>query len=563
MLFVSNISFAISPASSNAGVPFGITFSSGQVNQNLNLTFAEVIYATCNAWCTGYVSSNSNPTTIVANAVVSYSPYCSLVLSQAAINTVPYNAIQNTGWETLYISAIVGASSAILPTANDMGIAIGPTAASVSNVVVIKDANAVSGMIPVPYNMWYEWEYGTSNKLIGFNAIGVNSFQPTQSNDTITMIVPAQQFWKVSGSNVILVGYNAIPSNVVTSIQGATGTPITGNLIFTSANGLVTNSVNGNEINIDNYKPGTGGLVAGTGISIVGTTISMLPLTSGTGISVSSTNNVALLPLTSGAGITITSTNNVAMLPLTNTLPLSVTSTNGIGCPTCLTTSSSYVSSITAVNGVLASSSTGAVTLAVNVVAPVTNTMGEIGLSLASSIVPATLAVDSQGGLYVPNTLYTITQPLFINNVNSIGLNTEMNLGVDTLGNLYAKNTIYSFSNGLFVNSANAVEAYALAPITNSITIGCNACSTVSYTFTNGLVYNSVTGQVGITYNSPGLFIDGLGQLTANSVALGGNFLNNVNVALPLMWNGLNNTLTLAYNRFIFGVDRYNSLDIG
>ena len=130
---------------------------------------------------------------------------------------------------------------------------------------------------------------------------------------------------------------NTIIATGVPSISAGTGILVnTANQIslipLTAGTGISIGG-SGNTITCTGCS-GTAFSTAGTGLYSSGTTVSLAPLTAGFGILVGTNGNTitatGVPSISAGTGIAITTSNQIALATPTNTLPISITSTNNI-----------------------------------------------------------------------------------------------------------------------------------------------------------------------------------------------------------------------------------------
>ena len=377
-------------------------------------------------------------------------------------------------------------------------------------------------------------------------------------------------------------------------------------------------------------------------------TVALTPLTGGTGIRITSTNNIAMLSLTAGAGIGITSTNTVAMLPLIGENGIYIKATNTIGinaiaplsnvlnalqCSTCYTGSnynsvyagiltsfypynniasgtgivisggntitatgynsvyagytnynSAYLTNIYTQNGIWNSISGQTVTVGINSISPLTNTLGlgcatcytgsnynSVYASILTSFFPYnniasgagivvsggnTITATGYNSLYWTGTNYNSVYAGYTNYNSAYWTGSNYN-------SLYWTGTNYnSFyiggligENGIYIKSGNTLGVNVVAPMTNTVnSIGCATCWTgtnynsvyAGYSNYNSAYLTGVTQGTGIVVSgsAPSPTVTATGY---NSVYWTGSNYNS------LYWTGTN------YNSVYAGYTNYNA----
>ena len=522
-----------------------------------------------------------------------------------------------------------------------------PTAPSTATIPLLNDSISSTTMI-VPQAWYFQYNYYIANTptfkevctpvlTAGTGLKVAGAYSNTWS------LLPLTQ-----GTGITVTSTNNIANAGVLSLTGSGGWAVSASTgaitgyspTYTASTGLALSTAN--VFTLLGLTAGTGITVTSTN------TVALTPLTGGTGISITSTNNIAMLSLTAGAGIGITSTNTVAMLPLIGENGIYIKATNTIGinaiaplsnvlnalqCSTCYTGSnynsvyagiltsfypynniasgtgivisggntitatgynsvyagytnynSAYLTNIYTQNGIWNSISGQTVTVGINSISPLTNTLGlgcatcytgsnynSVYASILTSFFPYnniasgagivvsggnTITATGYNSLYWTGTNYNSVYAGYTNYNSAYWTGSNYN-------SLYWTGTNYnSFyiggligENGIYIKSGNTLGVNVVAPMTNTVnSIGCATCWTgtnynsvyAGYSNYNSAYLTGVTQGTGIVVSgsAPSPTVTATGY---NSVYWTGSNYNS------LYWTGTN------YNSVYNGFTNYNS----
>jgi hypothetical protein len=212
--------------------------------------------------------------------------------------------------------------------------------------------------------------FGSTTNSINTQAMKVTSYVSYINNQQGNLTFVNNGIEQISNFGNIFNFNSFITANFPITLSGTFSNTVNCNTCWTGTNF--------NSFYLQSITAGTGILVTSSNI------VSLLPLKGTNGIQISNTNNIgintlspisntmnsiscsscssnaytagtglqligtifSLLPLTNGIGTSVTNTNTVNLLPLTANYPISITNTNTINCNTCngvITNTTKYV----------------------------------------------------------------------------------------------------------------------------------------------------------------------------------------------------------------------------
>lgn len=476
------------------------------------------------------------------------------------------NGVTINGNTFYFNPSAIDTANGIIRTGNQLQVATSGLVSNTAGVVQCAtcgtssfNPSSTNGIVVSGGNLYWNPTSATNSFPITLNGnmFGISN-TPNFITVTSNIVAPSNIVGQINGANSIsfssgtgttitanLIANNGIANTFITNIIANSVTSITLSGNVQASNVIVTNFITGNVLGTNTFNagivqfPNSNSIIwsgntpywnptsinVGTGLTQSSNSISLLPLTSGTGITITSTNNVGMLPLTGINGILVSSTNNIGInviAPITNTL-------GTIGCSTCI--AGSYVSSL---NG-----DTGAVTLAgAGNLISLSNSGGAGGTITitAEGINGIQVGTTRLLGNVVLTTNGNVWQSLTAQYGNTIIFNA---LGVNSINNVVGSitlatsgNTLSNSINGQVISfvgdGVNAISVSGKGSLLGNVVIG-----------TNGNIWQSITFQNGNT-----LIFNALG---VNSIYANGNILlgNVVVSSTTIGVNGLyGNTLT-------------------
>lgn len=204
-------------------------------------------------------------------------------------------------------------------------------------------------------------------------------------------------------------------------------------------------------------------------------------------------------------------------------------------------------------NGIYNSISGSQITLGINSILPITNTLNGIGCNSCSGT-----TYTAGTGLQLVGNQFSLLPLTAGSGIAITNTNTVTNLGVlgiDGSGGTFNSayngvitlySALYSAINGIYITPSNQIGIDVTAPITNTLgTIGCTSCSGKTYSAGTGLTLSGNTFSLTPLTGTNGI------QITNT---------NNIGIATLAPLSNTMNAISLSTNSNYFGLDGSNAL---